>query len=200
MGRKRHESSFRRKINIREKRKRFLIVCEGKRTEPYYFRAFPTNKMVVSVSIEGTGHNTVSLVTEALKLRDGGDYDEVWCVFDKNSFSPAQVNQAIALAEANDMQVAFSNEAFELWYLLHFHFYNTGITRQDYCQKLSLLLGYTYKKNRPDMYEILKDKLDDAISNARRLLDSYQPRRAACDNPSTTVHLLVERLKQFSRQ
>lgn len=200
MGRKRGASSFRRRVNIREKRKRFLIVCEGKRTEPYYFNAFPTNKEVVSVKIEGTGYNTVSLITKALDLKTGGDYDEVWCVFDKDSFAPQQVNQAIELAEANDIQVAYTNEAFELWYLLHFHFYNTGITRADYCQKLSALLGSTYEKNRPDMYEILKDKLDEAISNACRLLDLYQPRRAAYDNPSTTVHLLVERLRQFSRQ
>jgi|WetSurSiteA1Bulk_404760.scaffolds.fasta_scaffold14634_3 hypothetical protein len=201
MGRKRRNSSFRRKINIREPFKRFLIVCEGAKTEPNYFKAFPTIKDVISVKIEGTGNNTVSLVRRALEIAAiDSDYDEVWCVFDKDSFSNQQINEAIQLAQQENIQVAFSNEAFELWYLLHYHYFNTAITRSDYINKLTPLLGSPYEKNRIDMYDLLKDKTDVAIANANRLLDLYQPQRPAQDNPCTTVHLLVQRLLQFSRR
>jgi hypothetical protein len=200
MGRMRGKSSFRRKTEIRELCKRFLIVCEGEKTEPNYFKAFPTNTRVLSVQIEGTGCNTVSLVRRAIEKKDGDDYDEVWCVFDKNSFSTQQVNRAIQLAQNNNIQVAFSNEAFELWYLLHYHYFNTAITRNDYVDRLTNLLGSRYEKNRCDIYDLLKDMTDVAIANANRLLDQYKPRRPAHDNPCTTVHLLVQRLIECSRR
>ncbi|MGO9122298.1 MAG: RloB family protein [Desulfomonilaceae bacterium] len=199
MGRKRRISSFRRKKNIRELRKRFLIICEGERTEPNYFRAFPTNKEVLVCKIEGTGYNTVSLVRAAVEEKSRNDYDEVWCVFDKDSFSTEQVNEAIQLANQNNIQVAFSNEAFELWYLLHYHYFNTAITRSDYIKKLTPLLGSPYKKNRPDMYDLLKEMIDTAVANANKLLDLYEPKQPAHDNPCTTVHLLVQRLIQYGR-
>ncbi len=197
---KRSKASFHRKLNTLEERKRFLIVCEGTKTEPNYFKAFPTNTEVVSVEVEGTGYNTVSLVDRALRSSGNGGYDEVWCVFDKDSFSPELVNRAIELANSNDIKVAFSNEAFELWYLMHFHYYDSAITRQDYIDKLTNLLGTPYRKNSPDMYDILEGRMEDAIRRSQRLLESYRPRRPAYDNPSTTVHLLVEKLRRFGRQ
>ena len=44
------------------------------------------------------------------------------------------VNKAINDATANDLKVAWSNEAFELWYLLHFIFLDTAITRKAYIE------------------------------------------------------------------
>jgi hypothetical protein len=53
-----------RRENIRPLR-RFLIVCEGEKTEPNYFRTFPENPEVYdAIDIYGTGYNTVSLVNE----------------------------------------------------------------------------------------------------------------------------------------
>ena len=44
----------------------FLIICEGKKTEPNYFDAFKVKS--AKIIIEGTGCNTVSLVNEAQKI------------------------------------------------------------------------------------------------------------------------------------
>ena len=186
-----------RKVNIRETIPRFLILCEGERTEPNYFRSFRVPGVVIEV--EGTGHNTVRLVQAALKRRREDDYDQVWCVFDRDSFPPKNFNEAITLAEHEGIQVAYSNEAFELWYILHYEFLNTGISRDDYITKLEAKLGKKYKKNSNDMYELLIDKQETAIHNARNLLSLYAPCQPAQDNPSTTVHLLVEELRRFSR-
>lgn len=105
-----------RKIETRELRERFLIVCEGGKTEPNYFKSFRVPKNVID--IYGLGANTTSLVEEAIKLKnkDGG-YDQVWCVFDRDSFPKQNFNAAISSAKAQGIQVAYSNEAFELWYL-----------------------------------------------------------------------------------
>lgn len=187
-----------RKVATRELRKRFLILCEGEKTEPNYFRSFRVNKKVIDLDIEGLGKSPNKIVAEAVKKKEeDGGYDEVWCVFDRDSFKAQEFNQAIKSAEKENIKVAYSNEAFELWYLLHFNFYNTGVPREDYQKKLSKCLGYDYKKNSETIYEELESKQRTAIKNAKRLLEEYDLPNPAANNPSTTVHLLVEELNKF---
>ena len=52
-----------RKLNSRSAKQRILIVCEGKKTEPNYFKSFPITS--VKVEIFGDGFNTKSLVVYA---------------------------------------------------------------------------------------------------------------------------------------
>lgn len=189
-----------RKIDVLEPREKFLIVCEGERTEPNYFRSFRVSKDVV-VEVLGFGYNTVSLIQKAIELQNAHseEYDQVWCVFDRDSFPAQNFNQALALAKQNKIFVAYSNEAFELWYLLHFHYYDTAVTRRDYCTKLGELLGREYQKNQDDMYHLLLSRQTNALKNAKRLLKCYSPIKPEQNNPSTTVHLLVEQLNRFIR-
>ncbi len=185
-----------RKVDVRPLRETFLIVCEGAKTEPAYFKAFRVAATVEEFNVVGLGDNTLSLVERAVKLKSERDYDQVWCVFDRDSFPPERFNAALALAEREDMKVAYSNEAFELWYLLHFNYHDTAMSRTQYEDKLSALLGIKYKKNAPDMYERLRDRQHAAIKYATKLLATYDPCRPAQDNPSTTVHKLVEALNK----
>jgi hypothetical protein len=191
-----HTPRHGRRINRFETRQRFLIVCEGEKTEPNYFKQFPLPPDSV-VDVRGIGANTLSLVREALELRREAKYDQVWCVFDHDSFPAQNFNAALELAEVNGIQVAYSNEAFELWYVLHFDYLNAGITRRDYITRLSKLLGRRYRKNSEAMYDEIVTRQKDAIRNAQRLLAQYTPPRPERDNPSTTVHLLVEQLNRL---
>ena len=85
-----------------------------------------------------------------------------------------------------------------MWYILHFEYLNTGIPRKDYIRKLSsLLVGQKYQKNSETIYDELLDKQPTAIRNAEKLLTEYDPHVPAKDNPSTTVHLLVQELNRF---
>ncbi|MDF5732679.1 MAG: RloB family protein, partial [Rhizonema sp. PD38] len=113
-----------RKVNIRDLGERFLIVCEGEKTEPNYFKSFRVPGKVV-IDIRGLGNNTIGLVEEVVIIKNDAEYDQVWCVFDRDSFPRKDFNAALALATRENIQVAYSNEAFELWYLLHFHYYDT---------------------------------------------------------------------------
>jgi hypothetical protein len=193
--------------NDREEKTRrwFLIVCEGEKTEPNYFKSFPVDTKVINLDIQGEGKNTKSLVEKAIELKNNSEPDETdrfWCVFDrdknpKNPNDSQNFNSAITLAKNNGIEVAYSNDAFELWYLLHFHFYNTGFSRQDYQNRLTKLLGHKYEKNSKTIYEDLKDKQQDAIKHAKLLLQKYARPNPESDNPSTTVHLLVEELNSF---
>lgn len=179
-------------------RQNFLIICEGEQTERNYFESFPV-QTDVKVRVYGAGDNTINVVKTAIDMRDEGDYNQVWCVFDRDSFPPQHFNEALALARRESIGVAYSNEAFELWYLLHFEYLQVGLQRAMYQAKLDTHLGKRYSKNSRTIYQEIEFKQDDALRNAARLLAIYSPPNPAQDNPSTTVHLLVSELRRFSR-
>ena len=83
---------------------------------------------------------------KSIANKSGNNYEQVWIVMDKDDFPPENFNRALDLAKQDDMRVAYSNQAFELWFLLHFSFVNTGMSRVAYRQKLTELLGRDYKK------------------------------------------------------
>lgn len=146
--------------------RKILIVCEGEKTEPAYFKKFPEQPEVFdAVDVKGTGNNTTFVVNKAIELRDkaeknGEPYIEAWAVFDKDDFPEENFERAIKLAAENRIKCAYSIECFELWYLLHFNYYDTRMHRTDYFDKLSQLLKQPYAKNSENMYELLKRKTD----------------------------------------
>ena len=185
-------------IDRLEVRERFLIVCEGAKTEPLYFEGFRVPGRVLE--IKGIGQNTLSLVAKAVQLRQtaGADnYDQCWCVFDRDSFPAEDFNSAIAKAEASGFQVAYTNEAFELWYLLHFDDHRSALSRVQYGPMLSDRLGHAYKKNSESLYRELEAYQIQAIERAEHLLLEYAAEHnPQADNPCTTVHLLVRELRK----
>jgi hypothetical protein len=195
--RRQARSYTQRRINELPVRQRFLIVCEGEKTEPNYFRKFRVPQLVVQV--KGLGMNTLRLVQRALEEREQDDCDQAWCVFDKDDFPDRNFNDAIALAKRNGIKVAYSNQSFELWYVLHFCYMHNAITRADYMRILDEKMGHVYEKNSTTIYDELRQRQATAIRNAKRLLDQYHPSRPSRNDPSTTVHKLVEQLLEYSK-
>lgn len=200
---KNYKGVHRRSIDKRNLAYSFLIVCEGSKTEPEYFEAFPAPREVMRVKVEGGGGSPSEIVEKAQKRqqqarRDGLPFDQVWCVFDRDDIDELQFRKAIADADKLGFKVAYTNQAFELWYLLHFHYHNTGIDRSTYKQRLTNCLGYEYRKNDPGIYATLLSRRKTAIQFAEKLLKVYEPTNPANDNPSTTVHLLVQELIEHS--
>jgi hypothetical protein len=200
-----HDKLFQKKqaltrLENTRKLRRILIVCEGEKTEPNYFKKFPENPEVYDrIDIHGTGYNTVSLVKEAVKLKNEAlrrrePYIEVWCVFDKDDFSIRSFNEAIKLAVVSGLRCAYSIEAFELWYMLHFNYYDMALSRSQYIKKLSELLKKTYLKNDEGIYELLESRQAQALQNARNLYDKQSVLPMKEQNPITMVFKLVERL------
>lgn len=199
-------NSSKRRFRTRPQRERYLIVCEGEKTEPNYFIALsailPRN--LVDIKIEGLGSNTLSLVAAATSHRDIAScsdypYDHVWVVFDKDSFPAYDFDNAINAAEARGMNAAWSNEAFEIWYILHFEERITGISRTEFKGKLTSHLGTRYKKNSLEMYTLLQ-KLgneDDAVRRAKRLHKLHPGLPPSRSNPCTHVNKLVTELNEY---
>jgi hypothetical protein len=160
-----------------------LVVCEGRNTEPSYFRQFKLSS--ATIKPVGKGMNTLSLVQEALVLSTKGKYEQVWCVFDKDQFSAQDFNSAITLATASGFHVGYSNQAFEYWFILHFEDHQGGaMPRTDYDPKLNGYLkpfgvSYDGKESKlvsPEFFELMlatdeklgKARIDLAIARAER--------------------------------
>ena len=208
-----------RKKNIRIKRKYYLIVCEGAATEPNYFEGLKQDlpKGILTsyqIDIEGTGMNTQSLINEALRLKSeyeknqGRAIDRLWVVFDRDSFPSNNFNSAIQQCRENKPEIgcAWSNEAFELWYLLHFQYYENAMFRKDFKalieNNLKPILGeqFRYEKNSEQMYALVKEhgNQEGAIRNGKRLAELYGKRQDyANHNPCTMVWMLVEELMEL---
>lgn len=191
-----------------------LIVCEGRNTEPSYFKQLK----VSSVTIEaiGEGYNTLSLVERTIELAKNAAYDEVWCVFDKDDFAPHDFNNALQIAESNKIRAVYSNQAFEFWIILHFNDHQGGALHRDCYNKLlhdelqKYNVCYDGKGSKlinPDLFALMfakdpqtgKFRNELAIERAKRIdgrLEHFSP---ATEESSTTVFVLMEHLKTFSR-
>ena len=159
----------------------------------------------MDVSVDGAGCETVRVVEQAIERRDQANnnnnpYDEIWCVFDRDSFPKERFYSALAMARKQGFRLAYSIEAFELWYLLHFEYRDAAMSRVDYSEKLERYLKRKYVKNDLKMYESIADKIDDAIRNADRLLKFQQEQHPAKEydrNPVPHVFELVNVLRSY---
>lgn len=202
--RDRRTADFTRRQGVRDVKQSFLIVCEGVCTEPDYFRAFRLT--TANVKAVGQAMNTTSLVGKAIAIRDADlkkhrTYDQCWVVFDKDDFPARCFNEAVAMAKRNGFRVAYSNQAFEYWFLLHFHLYRGALHRSRYAEMLSRLLGVAYAKSEgfgAVMYNRLLHLQPRALQNAATVLAEVSHGNPAAEESSTTVHLLVEELNKYA--
>ena len=187
---------------FREIKQRFFIICEGK-TEKNYFDGFKLTSAKVK-AIDKKGKNALTLLSEALIAKDlNKDYDQYWIVFDRdeqtNSFD--QIIEVFNKAKQNSLNIAFCNQCFELWYLLHFQNVTSATETKQLIKKLDKFLsspgGSKYSKKDKSHYERLLGCQTKALRQAQKLnynTDSYV---LAKTNPSTTVNLLVNELIKY---
>lgn len=192
-----------------EERKYFLIVCEGTRTEPIYFdflKKFLPKHLLETIQIIGQGDNTVNVVRKAIdernkRLKDeiNPNFDEVWAVFDKDDFPARRFNEAVILAEQQGIKSGHTNQAFELWYVLHFQYLNTALNRGDYFNILSKMVKKKYQKNDEEIVALLFEKgnVKQAIEWAKDLIIMHENVTPADACPSTQLHILVEKILTY---
>lgn len=75
--------------------KKYYIFCEGKQTEPLYFKGFenaikinPMYKNAVHVEAHGVGAETLRIIytAEEFVIDNKLENADIWCVYDKDSF------------------------------------------------------------------------------------------------------------------
>jgi hypothetical protein len=153
------------------------------------------------------------------------DFEHKWIVIDRDcervnggGHTAEDFNNALQNAKKKrsdlHVDVAYANDAFELWYLLHFEYRNTAISRDELIErvieKLQQLDTHKFSRlNRNNIkqenyakliYEALLPMQEIAIKNAKKLLLSYGDGHSPeCDNPSTTIHKLVNILNSLGK-
>ena len=209
-----------------------LIVCEDQNTEPAYFKQFENlfegllPEETIYVKRVGTGRNSLGVVKEAIdeRLRVYEDnnhrtIDETWVVFDKDDLDQTPGNRinfesAFALAEKEGINVAYSNECFELWLVLHFVDIDPSlpISRNEIYKKLgesvnaSLPEGevpFDYVHGSANVVDYVSWYGDEVAAMTRAsALQSYHESLAHTpidSNPVTYVNRLVKSLRAWYR-
>lgn len=203
----------------------FLIVCEDEKTEPNYFKQFqdefPTETLYIKTV--GTGRDPKGVIEQAIEKREAfkleleyhKEIDFVWAVFDKDDAdeNETQMNRfddAFKMAESENIQIAYSNEVFELWLLLHLtHVEETQpLSRHEIYAKLQNQIRKSaekyndyeydhYKSN--NIVEIIREIGNEkqAIEKASKLLDYHKNKKPIEANPSTKVFMLVKELRDW---
>ena len=210
-----------RPVRYRTYKQFFLIVCEDEKTEPTYFEQF-TNQFpekTMFLKTVGTGRSPKGVVEQAIKERDNikaealKDIDFVWAVFDKddadeNETKIQNFEDAFNVAEREKIEVAYSNEVFELWLLLHFKDIDStvAIPRQEIYKELELSVkacknyeNFVYQHGKSDILDVLAiiGNENDALRRAEQMLEQQKTKKPIEANPSTKVFLLVKELRDW---
>ncbi len=204
--------AFEYSIETVQKKKRFLIVCEGQ-TEELYFKSFPV--LAVDIKAIHQGCTKTTLVECVANYLDDEIYDEIWCVFDMD-YSPLQKKQfedfdnAINLANKLGYKCAYSNDSFELWFVLHYKFIDQEELRDYFFRILSKTWSINYVKhgkNRSYASSTYNRLLNDpkanqnfALENAEKLFLNNKHKTFHKQNPVTMVYLLVKELNIHIRR
>ncbi|KHD05587.1 hypothetical protein PN36_07005 [Candidatus Thiomargarita nelsonii] len=203
----------------------FLIVCEDEKTEPGYFKQFQKKfpEKTMYIRTVGTGRDPKGVIEQAIEKREEfkleleyhKEIDFVWAVFDKddadeNETKINRFNDAFKIAERENIQIAYSNEAFELWLLLHISYIEESkpLSRSEIYAKLQSQIRKSAKKYNDYEYDHYKaNKIveiineigneEQAIQKASKLLDYHKNKEPIEANPSTKIHILVKELRDW---
>lgn len=227
----------------------FIIFCEDEISEYHYFKWFETS--IIKVNIINKQKSMLSNVTKAITYCHNNDIlwfkegkyvlesegIEIWCVFDRDKeANETQINEknnefniSIRTANDNGIKVAWSNDAFELWILLHLmdidsdnpetterKFYYEQLTNyfkshtnpNDELAKVLKYAFFNYKQNmkgRDNFINIIRREIlpytHTAIERSKKLLQVHNEKDNYYEKkPCTLVHQLVEVLLEKGKK
>lgn len=227
----------------------FIIFCEDEVSEYHYFKWFETS--LIKVNVINKQKSMLSNITKAVaycqqhgilsfangKYSNENDGIEIWCVFDRDKETDPQVaaekniefNISIKTANDNDINVAWSNDAFELWVLLHLmevdhnnpataeriyyyeqltNYFKAHPNPNDDLLKCLQYRNFNYKeglKNRTNFVNIVRSEIlpltNIAIARSKSLALAHAGKENHFDKkPCTLVHILVEALLEKGKK
>ena len=224
------QDRYSRKKDTRSKVLSVIIACEDEASAPTYFKIIverlKENKVITqdSLVIANHKHNTPKgVLDDLLKHKEDEksykNFEHKWIVIDRDAprvngggHTKDDFKGALSSAKSKKVEVAYANDSYELWYLLHFNPRTTAILRDEI---LIEVIKKLKEKNSAKFRDLDKDKIKSeeytkliyeellelqpvAIRNAKKLLESYgETHNPESDNPSTTIHKLVEILNNL---
>ena len=210
----RQAAKLARKRAQRSPYERILIVSEGSKTEPHYFREirahYRLNTANVQVHPSAIGTQPLQVVEFAEELFLRGDepkriqaraFEQVYALFDRDEH--ATYSNALMKATAldgklrNDLgrpikfKAIASVPCFELWLLLHFADVLAPIHRDEVYERLRTFL-FGYDKGQAGHFERTRPHLEAAMARATHLAGIHTAHEGV--EPFTDLHTLVRLL------
>lgn len=189
----------------RKPTKALWIFCEGK-TEKLYFDKLRFEERISRLRIKSfqSGHkNADGIVNEAIDFIDKRDFQEgdlIACVFDRDANSNEQLKRAKTIGETKGILISFSNPCFEYWILCHYGYFPSRYEQREIIPQISALIT-NYKKNDPELYSKIKNKIQDAVNHADRIKNKHIKENTIIisreSNPLTLVFELVKAIAKF---
>ena len=167
-----------------------LILCEGEKTEPNYFKEiknridnkYKGEKIDIEI-IEGTKIGRLSLLklAEEEVRKSKKKYNHVWLVYDKDEFNKDEFDNTVYKIEALNKKgkvkyhALWSNQCIEVWFLLHFIDLKVDVSREEYIEKINEnwkkhKIDEKYAKNAKAIYNKLEKNQDTAIKRAKKII------------------------------
>lgn len=183
-------------------------MCEGE-TENTYLEAarihygLTSTEVVVAENTKGSAPISVVECAEE-RAKERGGYDHIYCVFDRDghdSFDRARNKiRDLAGRTRNPLPIreAISVPCFELWVLLHF--VQTDAPFENCAAVIARIRNphlRGYEKADDKIARELMARIDAALANGRWLAGRAE---MVGDNPSTSVHQLIEHMTTVARQ
>lgn len=190
----------------RDEYQRFILICEGEKTEPAYFKAVKAKYPGALISIEFVAPAGVPITIKdkvqarMVELRQerrsnpSANADTVWAVFDRDDHE--KVAEAIAGCENAGAGVAYSNPCFEVWLILHHEEFHAPDDRHQ-VQKRYQKLDPKYDANGSKISDCaaLMEKVETAEERAEIQCKHREEEGVPLGRPSTTVHHLTRAIR-----
>ncbi|WP_445945472.1 RloB family protein [Shewanella sp.] len=194
----------------REQYKKILIVCEGEKTELYYFQDLINHYKLNTANIQVVDNKETCPLKlfefaqdfEKKERKSHSPFDTIYCVFDRDTHT----NYGKAIEKIKLLpkyEAVTSIPCFEYWLLLHFKQsskpYNKKGKKSVGDQVLSDLLQVynSYRKGNKQVFSDLYPKLANAIKHAE--VNRNLAKKSGTDNPSTEVDLMVVALQNIKK-
>jgi hypothetical protein len=127
-----------------------MIYCEGKNTEPGYFKALERSlrSAIIDVQVQPTGAPKTIAEEAIARAKEEGlargsrkrpensfeRNDQVWAVFDRDEHEP--FDEVVELCERQGVKGGRSNPCFEIWLILHEEEFERPDDRHQVCRRL----------------------------------------------------------------
>lgn len=192
---------LRRRGPRRETPPRFFLVCEGRNTEPGYFKALGLIFPRVRIEIEAGAGDPFAIAEKcARRSREAERRDRVWAVFDRDTHERFQ--EALDVCREDGAGVARSNPCFEVWLILH--------DAEEYdAPRDSRAVQADLARLRPDYdrggaktldFGDLVERVEEAEARAETGLRRREDEGDPYGNPSTTVGRLTREIRKAHKE
>ena len=195
----------------REPKRKFILFCEGEKTEIEYFEAIRRvcSSTLIAVGTHGgvgvpytiaekavERAKALGLAPKSRRKKDSyEERDQVWAIFDRDEHP--RFKEAVMKCEEQNIGVGRSNPCFELWLILHEQDYDKPNDRHA-MQKALAKLRPEYKLNgakTPDCADLVK-RVEEAEQRGERGLQNRESGGDPYGNPSTTVGRLTRAIRE----